>query len=385
VDWTIEFNYESTTCADPTETPVPQTLTGATVVTALGGGYDYVLLQLDDPIPASYNVDFAGWSLETTPGLNGTVIGHPKGDIKKITYDDDAIQDAGDYWLAEFDRGTIEAASSGAPLFNHTHQVVGLVRTAISIDHDACSGPGGDDNAASILFPKLHLLWAAGPPGEKLADFLDPDGTGATTLGSLEGTGEVLPVELTSFDAVLDGNAAVLHWTTASETNNAGFSVMRSAECGVRSACDAPWEEMAFVDGHGTTEVEQSYQFQITDLEPGRHSFRLKQIDYDGTFAYSPEVEVVVEMAERFVMEAAYPNPFNPEATFRFAVSRAQTVDVSLYDLLGRRVEVLWRGEAEAGRMEAVRIDGSGLPSGVYLVRAVGEGFVETQRVSLIK
>jgi hypothetical protein len=198
--------------------------------------------------------------------------------------------------------------------------------------------------------------------------------------------GQQLPVELTSFDAVLDGRTARLHWTTASETNNAGFEIQRiSKNVGADGGPPQEWQAVRFVDGQGTTEVEQSYQFQITDLEPGRHSFRLKQIDYDGTFEYSPEVEVVVEMAERFVMEAAYPNPFNPEATFRFAVSRAQTVDVSLYDLLGRRVEVLWRGEAEAGRMEAVRIDGSGLPSGVYLVRAVGEGFVETQRVSLIK
>ena len=194
-----------------------------------------------------------------------------------------------------------------------------------------------------------------------------------------ESSGCELPVELTSFDAVLDGNAAVLHWATASETNNAGFEVQ------MRQAKHTDWNALAWIDGHGTTEVEQRYQFQITDLEPGRHTFRLKQIDYDGTFEYSPVVEVVVEMAERFVMEPAYPNPFNPEATFRFAVSRSQAVEVAMYDMLGRRVALLWRGEAEAGRMQAVRIDGSGLPSGVYLVRAVGEGFVETQRVSLIK
>jgi hypothetical protein len=69
----------------------------------------------------------------------------------------------------------------------------------------------------------------------------------------------------------------------------------------------------------------------------------------------------------------------------RFAVNRSQAVEVAMYDMLGRRVQVLWSGEAVAGRMQEVRIDGIGLPSGVYLVRVVGNGFAETQRVTLTK
>ena len=74
------------------------------------------------------------------------------------------------------------------------------------------------------------------------------------------------------------------------------------------------------------------------DWEPNpdsSSSFRLKQIDFDGTFEYHAEVEVVVEMVERFLVEAVYPNPFNPEASFRFAVRQTQPVRVELYDMFG--------------------------------------------------
>jgi hypothetical protein len=123
----------------------------------------------------------------------------------------------------------------------------------------------------------------------------------------------------------------------------------------------------------------------VDDLEPGRHVFRLKQMDYDGTFEYSPEIKVDVDMADSFVMEAAYPNPFNPEATFRFAVRAQQEVTVELYNMLGQRVQTLYQGTPEPGLMQQVMIDGSSLTSGTYLIRAMGGSFVKTQTVSLVK
>ena len=90
-------------------------------------------------------------------------------------------------------------------------------------------------------------------------------------------------------------------------------------------------------------------------------------------------------MVERFVIEPAYPNPFNPEAHFRFAVQREQVVRVDLYDVLGRRVKVLYEGQPSAGQMHTIRIDGSNLPSGLYMVHVLGETFAETQQVMLLK
>ncbi len=383
VDWVFAFNYQSPSCADPAEAPEPQTIQGATVVAARPGPDDFVLLQLSEGIPVSFGVAHAGWSIENTLPSSGVVIGHPKQDLKKITIDDDPLTEVSAYWVAAFDHGTVEVGSSGAPLFNEQHQVIGLVRSALSIDHNACSGPDGDDNKATILFPKLSTIWNSGSPGERLSDFLDPDNTGATQLAPLPGTGQLLPVELVSFEAMLDGNAVQLRWRTASETNNAGFEIQsRNSTFEIR---DSDWDVLAFVEGHGTTERPQAYHYRIENLAPGRHVFRLKQIDFDGTFEYHPEVEVTVEMIERFVVEPVYPNPFNPLAQFRFAVQRSQQVRVDLYDVLGRQVRVLYEGTPQAGQMHTVPIDGSDLPSGMYLVRVAGQSFVKAQTVTLLK
>ena len=189
----------------------------------------------------------------------------------------------------------------------------------------------------------------------------------------------VQPVELTRFDAELDGRTALLRWGTASETNNAGFEVQhRPAEAG-------SFAPLGFVEGHGTTLEAQSYSFTVADLTPGRHIFRLKQIDFDGTFEYSPAVEVSVEMPEAYFVSEIYPNPFNPQATLQFAVRRSQQVEVSVYNMLGQRVLELYRGVPSAGVTQTVQIDGSRLVTGTYVVQIAGERFVETQTVTLVK
>ena len=193
-----------------------------------------------------------------------------------------------------------------------------------------------------------------------------------------EGT---LPVELALFEAVADGpGTAILRWATASEQNNAGFEVQHAVAGG-------PFEAATFVAGHGTTAEPQRYAFRAEALVPGRHTFRLKQVDLDGTVAYSPTVELALaaELPEGYRLGAAYPNPFNPTATFELQVQQAQEVRVGLYDVLGREVAVLFDGVVEAGQVREVAIDGGGLPSGLYLYRAEGETFQATRQVTLIK
>jgi len=85
------------------------------------------------------------------------------------------------------------------------------------------------------------------------------------------------------------------------------------------------------------------------------------------------------------VLEAAYPNPFNPEATFRFAAYEQQNVRAVLVDVMGRVVATLFEGDVAAGEMQTVRIDGAGLPSGTYAVRLIGETFSDALTVTLLK
>lgn len=216
---------------------------------------------------------------------------------------------------------------------------------------------------------------------DPVADLPNKSGQGNTDEPDFRDVDVVLPVELTSFEAIVDGKAVVLRWDTASETNNAGFDVQ------VRKTSDTEemWTTLAFVDGHGTTTEPRSYHHRTATLEAGTHTFRLKQIDFDGAFEYSPEVEVVIGLPGAYVVEPTYPNPFNPEATLRFAVQQEQQVQVTLYNLLGQRVQTLFAGTATSGQMQRVTIDGSELSSGIYLVRVRGERFLETQQVTLVK
>jgi hypothetical protein len=189
---------------------------------------------------------------------------------------------------------------------------------------------------------------------------------------------------LSSFGATVDEAAVILAWTTASETNNLGFEVEHRYD--VESG-DAPaqWAAVGFVDGHGTTVSETSYSFTIEGLAVGNHRFRLKQLDFDGAFEYSQEVEATLEVPGQYVLERAYPNPFNPTTTIRFAVSSEQLVVATLYDASGKVVRKVYRGSAPANESQTIRIDGEGLASGTYHVRFTGESFTASEQITLVK
>jgi len=90
-------------------------------------------------------------------------------------------------------------------------------------------------------------------------------------------------------------------------------------------------------------------------------------------------------LPEGFVLSAVYPNPFNPQASFTLDVARAQAARVALYDALGREVAVLHDGPLAARATHRFTLDGSGLPSGAYVVRVVGETFTAARRVTLLR
>ncbi|HYE96934.1 MAG TPA: T9SS type A sorting domain-containing protein, partial [Rubricoccaceae bacterium] len=161
------------------------------------------------------------------------------------------------------------------------------------------------------------------------------------------------------------------------ETNNAGFEVQM-----LRG--DA-WTVLAFVEGHGTTTEANTYAYTAQGLLPGRHAFRLRQVDYDGQSALYGPVEADVETPGTHLLTGAYPNPFNPQTRFELSVAREQRVTIALFDVLGREVVRLHDGVLAADRAHTFAIDGRGLPSGLYVYRATGETFTEAGRVTLVK
>ncbi|GJQ63180.1 MAG: hypothetical protein SCALA702_22330 [Melioribacteraceae bacterium] len=170
-----------------------------------------------------------------------------------------------------------------------------------------------------------------------------------------------IPVELTSFTVSTGDNMITVTWKTATETNNKGFEVERKT--------DGDWESMQFIDGKGTTSEQQSYSFmdQFKDVAyNGTVYYRLKQMDYDGTENYIAETEVEVDFTPKtFEVAQNYPNPFNPTTTIKYQIPEASSVVVTIYNMLGQKVETLVDVVQETGYYE-VNWSASGYASGMY-------------------
>ncbi|BDQ01452.1 M14 family zinc carboxypeptidase [Ignavibacterium sp.] len=197
-----------------------------------------------------------------------------------------------------------------------------------------------------------------------------------------------IPVELSSFSATISGNNVQLNWTTVTETNNKGFEVQRSVFPGEER--NHYWETIGFVDGKGTSTEVNHYSYNDKNLESGKYSYRLKQIDYDGSFKYSDEIYVNIENLKTFSLEQNYPNPFNPSTkiSWQSPVSSWQTLKV--YDVLGNEVATLVDEYREAGKYEvefdATDLSGSkSLTSGIYFYQIHVGAFVESRKMILIK
>jgi hypothetical protein len=198
-----------------------------------------------------------------------------------------------------------------------------------------------------------------------------------------------IPIELTSFTASSSEGKVALTWTTATETNNLGFEIERKI---IQSESSGEWITIGFREGRGTTTEIQNYQFtdNISDIQATSLSYRLKQIDYDGSYEYSDEVKVENPAPTDFALHQNYPNPFNPVTTIRYSLPIQAQVELIIYNTLGESVTQLVNEEKEAGRYE-VKFSASALPSGIYFYRiqvyAPGRAgsFVETKKMILLK
>ena len=186
-----------------------------------------------------------------------------------------------------------------------------------------------------------------------------------------------LPVELTSFAATVDEADVTLSWSTATETNNQGFEIQRSK-------AENEYEKIGYVPGHGTTTEIQTYSYTDSKVASGNYTYRLKQIDYDGTIDYSNEVAVEVTAPLEFVLEQNYPNPFNPSTLIKYSIPENGFVNLDVYNLLGEKVASLVNSVQEAGRYE-VNFDASELASSIYVYSLKSGSFNSVKKMLLMK
>ncbi len=205
-----------------------------------------------------------------------------------------------------------------------------------------------------------------------------------------------LPVSLTSFKATAGNGLVILDWKTESETNNLGFNILRSQnENGVYQLITS-FKNNKELEGLGSSATGKDYRFIDTEVTNGQtYWYRLEDVSLTGAkkqhgpvmakpSADSPLTYESLFPPERFSLQQNYPNPFNPITHIRVDIAQPQKVQLTVYDLRGRKVAELLNGYHQTGRY-VVTFDGSGLPSGVYFYRLTAGDFSDVKRMLLLK
>ncbi|MDP4115732.1 MAG: T9SS type A sorting domain-containing protein, partial [Bacteroidota bacterium] len=252
------------------------------------------------------------------------------------------------------------------------------------VGHDADSS----EVYSTAQFGDFYRFLAAGTYTLKVtADNYAPKIISNVVVSNLQPTNLIVtlssnvPVELTSFTSSVSNNVVKLNWATATETNNKGFSIERKFS-------DGDWKTLGFVKGNGTTTELCKYSF--TDkVDFGKYSYRLRQVDFDGSFEYSKIINVEAFAPKVFSLEQNYPNPFNPSTVIKFNLATESQVIVKIFNIIGQEVKTLVNNRYSAGQ-HSVSFNAANLNSGVYFYKMEAKGndgsnFSATKKMILTK
>ena len=241
---------------------------------------------------------------------------------------------------------------------------------------------GGGRNFHDVNVDAAGNVMVVNSSFEAFRIFSPPDGPNSFTTSSPYfidvDNGTVIPVELSSFTASVNAEGNVLlNWTTATEINNQMFEIERRSK-------EGQFITIGYVEGYGTTTEPQEYSYVDNTVGTGIYHYRLKQIDFLGTYEYSDEIEVEVNGPLTFVLEQNYPNPFNPSTLIKYSVPENGFVKLSVYNLVGEEVNLLVSGQVDAGFYE-IEFNATALPSGIYFYKLQAGNFIETKKMVLMK
>jgi hypothetical protein len=248
------------------------------------------------------------------------------------------------------------------------------------------SQTGGTATISNTDAATSTVLTASGS-GFATADFTATDGT-TTTAAVMVTFSEQVPAELAAFGGSVLKDAVSLNWTTTSQTNNAGWMVMRSTD-------GITYEVVSdLLPGAGTSDAVLNYGFEDHNV-PGVEMvyYRLDQIDLDGAIHSSAPIEVI--LGARFQNlptefgTRIYPNPFNPATTIAYDLPSDSAVSIVIYGALGQEVRRLVTEQKAAGRYsiqwDALDNFGRSVGSGVYIAKIEAGQFTASQKMLLLK
>jgi C1A family cysteine protease len=237
----------------------------------------------------------------------------------------------------------------------------------------------------SISHPDESFYWD-GSQWQDMFNYEDPPwpaGCANLCIKALTLDESNVPVELTSFTAINKGTKILLEWVTSTETNNQKFEIYRRDFENEKSN---DWMLIGFRESKGTTSEQTFYNFvdEITGINATALEYRLKQIDYNGSYSYSEIITINNLAPNGFMLEQNYPNPFNPSTHIKYAIAGKQFVSLKVYDVLGNEITTLANEEKPAGTYE-VEFNANHLSAGVYYYTIVTDNFVQTKKMILLK
>ncbi len=305
---------------------------------------------------------------------------------------------AADAYIAKYDTAgnfvwVLTGGGSGSDYcydvsFDHSGNIIGAggFSATANFGSEILTSAGNEDLFFMKVDPLKNILWikqAGGPELDRIGGIALDIGDNIITTGyystwikigsdSLVSNGaqEVfvsklgnnpIPVELTSFTAEYSNSEVILKWTTASELNNAGFDIERSTD-------NEEFSKIVFLIGFGTTTEIHQYSYSDNNISASTYYYRLRQLDYDGTFTYSKVVEIDADLPMEFELHQNYPNPFNPLTTIDFALPVDANVNLSIYNSIGEHVRDIINAFYSAGNYK-INFDASTFASGIYLYR----------------
>lgn len=271
-EFVFMFNYQSPSCANQ-DGPTSMTVSGCELK-AQAPGSDFCLLELSDIPPPDYNVFLAGWDKSGDQPTRGVGIHHPAGDIKKISFDEDALDTEGSYWrVNDWDDGTTEGGSSGSPIFNAEQRIVGQLYGGLA----AC------ENDEYDIYGKIDVSWGnAAQPATSLQPWLDPNNTGTDIVD-----GVYINASLANLDASLLASQSLALTTCETTIDLPGFSLKNTGTNPIETATII-WQindnPPTIINWTGNLE---SFQSEIIDLptqnfELGAHIITISFIDING-------------------------------------------------------------------------------------------------------
>ena len=241
----FRFNYQSSTCQNPSQEPSYNSLSGA-VTRARHDKADFWLLQLNQSPPWDYNAYYSGWNRTTQSSISGVVAGihHPRADIKKISRAGGVTQtdygmgfSGSDYWRvgAWSDNSATEPGSSGSPLFDPHRNIIGQLRGGRS----ACG------NSKADWYGSIGASWTGGGTNAtRLRNWLDPNNSGVAVLSGYDPRDIIGPniacsyQNSTFYPASLPANANV-SWTfspsnlVTPHSGNGSSATFQGASCSI--------------------------------------------------------------------------------------------------------------------------------------------------------